>query len=269
MATYVIGDLQGCYTALRRLLDQINFKPDQDQLWFAGDLVSRGPESLQCLRFVKSLGKSAITILGNHDLSLIAAYYGVRKPHKSLKKLIKAPDYHELIFWLRYQPLLHVSEQHQAIMVHAGISPHWNLATAQANAQAVERRLHQFDPSLWFASMYGDTAQWHDDLTQIERERYTINAFTRMRFCHHDMSLNFDKKLAPEVTLATHSDLVPWFQHPQRKQLPYRLYFGHWSTLGYYHDEHVTALDTGCVWNGMLSAVCIESQQHFSIACHE
>lgn len=270
MATYAIGDLQGCYSALQRLLDKIQFDPGTDTLWFAGDLVSRGTESLQCLRFVKSLGDHAITVLGNHDLSLLAAYHGVRKPHKSLKKLINAPDYDELMFWLRRQPLLHLSETHQAVMTHAGIPPTWDIETAKQCAQEVEQQLRQYNPSQWFEHLYGDEPnQWSTELVGIEKQRYTINALTRMRYCYADSSLEFQEKLSPDMVQQSHPDLVPWFKHPHRHVIPYTLIFGHWSTLGYYHHDGVIALDTGCVWNGALSAVCLETKQHFQIACHE
>ncbi|MEZ5480566.1 MAG: symmetrical bis(5'-nucleosyl)-tetraphosphatase, partial [Thiolinea sp.] len=156
MATYVVGDLQGCFTPLQRLLEQLDFEPAFDRLWFAGDLVSRGQHSLQVLRFVKSLGQSATCVLGNHDISLLAAAHGVMEPHKSLKTLLDAPDAGELLNWLQQRPLLHIDTTLNAVMVHAGIPPGWDLKTTQRYATEVEKSLQQAKPRDWLASMYGN-----------------------------------------------------------------------------------------------------------------
>ncbi|WP_020561016.1 symmetrical bis(5'-nucleosyl)-tetraphosphatase [Thiofilum flexile] len=271
MATYAIGDLQGCYSALLRLLDAIQFNPNQDQLWFAGDLVSRGTESLETLRFVKQLceQKTALTVLGNHDISLIASFYGVRTPHKSLQALITAPDYAELIQWLRRQPLLHYEPSKQAALVHAGIAPQWDLLMAARCAVEVEQELQQPDPSTWLSQMYGDMPdQWSTSFgSDIERQRFSMNVLTRMRYCHSDGRLNFYEKGNPAQIVD--KSLIPWFEYPKRQALGSRVIFGHWSTLGYYVSPEVVALDTGCVWSGQLTAFCLETEQHTSVNCNQ
>ena len=275
MATYAIGDLQGCYDPLRRLLDKLHFDPQHDSVWLAGDLVNRGKHSLETLRFVRSLGTAAISVLGNHDISLIAAFHGLRKPHKSLKTLVEAEDYPDLIRWLAQRPMLHTDRTLGYALSHAGISPQWDLATAEHCAREVETQLTQFDPSAWLAQVYGDVPNaWANDLPLLDRHRYILNAFTRMRFCHLDGSLEFEAKGNPQEYRATHgkkATLLPWFSHPKRQPLEVTVLFGHWSTLGYYHADGVIALDTGCVWGGKLSAVRIDSPhpQPYSVECSD
>ena len=191
MAVYAIGDLQGCHKALQRLLKKVKFSPDKDRIWLAGDLVCRGPKSLEVLRFVKGLGDSAICVLGNHDISLIAAHYGVIKPHSSLKAIMKAPDREELIDWLRNKPLLHVDSELGYCMAHAGIFPHWNLNQAQQFAREAEVPLRGATIQRWLENVYGDEpTQWSDSLQSYARHRFILNAFTRMRGCNADGSLN-------------------------------------------------------------------------------
>ena len=274
MATYVIGDLQGCFTPLQRLLDQLKFDPAFDRLWLAGDLVNRGKHSLQTLRFTKSLGQSCISVLGNHDISLIAAAYGAFAPHSSLQALFDAPDFADLVEWLRQRPLLHYDATLNTVMVHAGISPKWTLETAQQCAREAESCLRQAEPQDWLKQVYGnkpDRWEFAEFDNALARQRYIINAFTRMRFCHTDGSLEFKQKLAPEQVTPQYPDLVPWFQHPQRQNIEATICFGHWSTLGYYQGDGVIALDTGCVWGGYLSAVRIEKgkKRKYQVACTE
>lgn len=274
MATFVVGDLQGCFTPLRRLLDELKFDPAFDRLWLAGDLVSRGPQSLQTLRFAKSLGPACISVLGNHDISLIAAAHGAFAPHRSLQQLFDAPDCAELISWLRQRPLLHYDPELNAVMVHAGIPPGWTLETAQQCAREVEACLQQENPKDWLAAIYGNQPNsWQPEhfASPLERQRYIINAFTRMRFCHADGSLEFKHNLSPKQTVKKQPGLVPWFQHPQRQNIDATICFGHWSTLGYYQGDGVIALDTGCVWGGHLSAVRIDKvkKRKYQVACTE
>ena len=272
MGIYVIGDIQGCYEPLRRLLDKLRFDPKLDQVWFAGDLVNRGKHSLETLRFVHSLAveNAALSVLGNHDISLIAAAYGIMEPHKSLRKLLDAPDCSELIDWLRYCPLLHVDPIKQAILVHAGISPAWDLDTAQACARALEEALRQSQPQAWLKQAYGNRpALWQDCQTKEDQERYSLNAFTRMRFCYPDGSLEFQQKLNPTEVAESQPELIPWFLHPKRLPIPYTILFGHWSTLGYHQDHNVIALDTGCVWGGSLTALNIDTKNTIGQACND
>jgi len=263
MATYVIGDLQGCYSPLQRLLEKLHFDPTHDQLWFVGDLVSRGRESLETLRFVRSLQQQNIAhaVLGNHDLSLIAAAYQVIPPHKSLHALLAAPDSQELIDWLRHLPLLHVDTNRQAIGVHAGIPPAWDLATARQCAQEAEQSLRQHAPSAWLQQIYGDKpAHWKPEGAAIDRQRYTINALTRMRYCYADGKLDFSQKLDPTTVQQKHPELLPWFRVPQRQPIKETIYFGHWSTLNYRREANVVSLDSGCVWGDRLTAVNIDAE---------
>lgn len=275
MATYAIGDLQGCYDPLMRLLERIRFDPATDQLWFAGDLVNRGKQSLETLRFIRALGASATSVLGNHDISLIAAFHGLRKPHKSLKKLVEAPDYPELIQWLTQRPLLHVDLNLGYAVCHAGLPPAWDLPTAQACAREAEQALQQPDVAQWLAHVYGDTPDdWDAQAPTLDRHRYILNAFTRMRFCRRDGSLDFQEKGAPpslDKNSPKGMKLIPWFLYPTRRVQNITILFGHWSTLGYYCGNKVIALDTGCVWGKQLSAIRIDTNnpKPISIECDD
>jgi bis(5'-nucleosyl)-tetraphosphatase (symmetrical) len=260
MAIYAIGDLQGCYDSLQRLLEKLDFSPETDQIWFVGDLVSRGKKSLKTLRFVKSLGSSAVTVLGNHDISLMAMHYGAIPPSASLKKLLRSKHREELIDWLRQQSVFHVDESIGACMVHAGISPQWDLSEAQKYAKEIEIPLQGGDTAEWLKNIYGNKPRlWSDDLDSYARHRYILNAFTRMRYCNaKSASLNFKLKTPPRLKKVKSSKHVPWFLVKSRKQLPVKIVFGHWSSLGYYQDENVISLDTGCVWGGQLTAVRLD-----------
>ena len=272
MGTYVIGDIQGCYEPLLRLLDKIRFDPKYDQLWFAGDLVSRGKHSLETLRFVRSLSleNAALSVLGNHDISLIASAYGVMEPHKSLRKLMDAPDLFELVDWLRKRPFMHEDTNKQALLVHAGISPEWDLETAQIQARSLESALQTNNPKTWLETAYGNQpSAWQDCQTKSDQDRYSLNVFTRMRFCYPDGSLEFQQKLNPIEVSESQAELIPWFRHPKRLPIPYTILFGHWSTLGYHQQHNVIALDTGCVWGGSLTALNIDTKNIIGQACHD
>lgn len=259
MATYVIGDVQGCFDELQRLLEKVRFDERQDVLWFAGDLVNRGPKSLEVLRFVKSLGERAITVLGNHDLHLLATISnGVQFKQKSgLQPIVDAPDRDELLEWLCHQPLLHTDPANGYCMVHAGLPPQWDLTTARSCAQEMEsvlanaQRREQF-----FSVMYGDQPDlWGEDLGGYDRLRFITNCFTRLRFCTGEGRLALDEKGAPGFA---RKGLLPWFMVPGRKTANIKILFGHWSMLGYHHSNNTWALDTGCLWGGELSALRID-----------
>lgn len=259
MAVYAIGDLQGCYSHLRRLLDQIHFEPTQDTLWFCGDLVNRGPESLQTLRFIKSLGKAAICVLGNHDLHLLALFHNAvkLKPDDSLYALMQSPDCAELMQWLRMQPMLHYDEQLHALMVHAGVHPSWDLAKALSLAAELEAVLQGDQCSEYFRHMYGDMPdKWSAQLSGMERWRCITNVFTRMRFFSKQQQLNFAANGGP----ADHADqgLTPWFELKSAIPADTRVLFGHWSTLKVGDYGRHFALDGGCVWGGNLVALRID-----------
>lgn len=264
MAIYAIGDIQGCYDSLQRLLEKLNFSPENDQLWLAGDIVSRGKKSLKTIRYIKSLGDSAIVVLGNHDISLLAMYYGVLPVHSSLKKLLKAKEVDELIDWLRKRPVFHVDRKLGFCMVHAGISPSWSLEQAQGCATEIEVALRGENIKTWLENVYGNKPRrWSEDLQSYERHRYILNAFTRMRFCDRkDGALNFKMKGVPvyKSKLKKRNKKIPWFMCPKRKEILLQIVFGHWSALGYHQDDNVIALDTGCLWGGQLTAVRLDSE---------
>ncbi len=268
MAIYAIGDIQGCYDPFRRLLDKLQFSPERDTLWLAGDLVNRGKQSLEVLRFIKGLDKAAISVLGNHDISLIASHYGLVKPHPSLKSIFKAADREELIEWLRHQPFLHVDESLGYCMAHAGISPHWTLAEAISYAKEIQIPLRGSTAKHWLENMYcNKPTQWRNDLQSYERHRYILNSFVRMRFTKPKGRLDFHLKKNPFENKRKHGKLSPWFLCPIRKQLPLKVIFGHWSSLGFYQDENVIALDTGCVWNHKLTAIQLNTEITTAVEC--
>ncbi|GEM74298.1 symmetrical bis(5'-nucleosyl)-tetraphosphatase [Vibrio sagamiensis] len=263
MATYIVGDIQGCLDELQQLLAQVNFSTLHDQLWLAGDLVARGPKSLETLRFIKSLDRSATVVLGNHDLHLLAVAHGLKpiKEKDQTAAILSAPDKEALLSWLIKQPLL--AEHHDFVMCHAGVSPLWDLSTAKACAREVEQIL-QSDQLAWLLeNMYTNQPdQWNPSLVGLDRYRYTINALTRMRFCHPDGRLDMDCKLPPDEVST--QELLPWFQLPQRIELGKSVLFGHWAALQGHHDEHVIGLDTGCVWGGALTMIRWEDKQIFT-----
>ncbi len=261
MAVYAIGDLQGCYTCLMRLLDKLDFDSSRDRLWFTGDLVNRGPDSLATLRFVKGLGKSAVTVLGNHDLHLLAVAEGVAPPKRkdTLQSLLRAGDRDELLHWLRHQPLLHHDQSLRFTLVHAGISPQWRLKRARKAAKEVEKILKGKRYRTFLKEMYGDMPdKWSKSLKGWERLRYITNCLTRMRYCDRDgrLDLSYNGSL-----VGKDRRLVPWFRVPGRRAAKHRIVFGHWSTLGPVTDPKIYPLDTGCVWGGYLTALRLDQRQ--------
>jgi bis(5'-nucleosyl)-tetraphosphatase (symmetrical) len=262
MSTYAIGDIQGCFKSLENLLTEIKFDPKQDTLWFAGDLVNRGPQSLETLRFVKSLGNSHYTVLGNHDLHLLALSYNVKtgRTDDTLKPILEAPDREELLNWLRHQPLLHADKNF--VMVHAGLAANWDLKKAQALAYEVENVIRSDNAEGFFQHMYGNQPdQWADDLEGYDRLRCITNFFTRMRFCHADGRLDLAFKGTVEDSP---KDLMPWFKVPERKNADLQILFGHWAALGgVTNTTNVYALDTGCIWGFDLTAMRLEDGKRF------
>jgi len=268
MAVYAIGDVQGCYDLLQRLLEKIAFDPTQDTLWLVGDLVNRGPQSLEVLRLACSLGERAVAVLGNHDLTLLAVAEGLR-PHKrkdTLQALLRAPDSAELLHWLRQCPLLQHDPKLGFTMVHAGLAPGWDLATAQACAGEVEAVLRGPDYRDFLAVMFGNEPRyWRDDLQGSERLRFIVNSFTRMRFCDPVGGLDFVHKGPPGSQPA---DLMPWFAVPGRRSVDLRIVFGHWAALGFYRQPGIYALDSGCAWGNRLTALRLEPDPvAFQIDC--
>lgn len=267
--TYVIGDVQGCLAPLEALLKKIDFKPNTARLWFAGDLINRGPQSLEALRFIKQLPQETICVLGNHDMALLAlaAQNRVIDPPPMLTPIFEAPDREELLNWLRHRPILHHDPKSGYTLTHAGIYPSWTLPQAQAYAQEVEAMLTGPDYKDLLARMYGNEPSiWDDSLQGFDRLRFIINAFTRMRFFTADGRLNLQAKGPPED--APH--LTPWFTLPNRAMRDQNIIFGHWAALETHkkcQTPHIFPIDTGCVWGKCLTAFCLENQQHHQIDC--
>ncbi|HEO98341.1 MAG: symmetrical bis(5'-nucleosyl)-tetraphosphatase [Campylobacterales bacterium] len=262
MAVWAIGDLQGCYSAFRRLLDDIGFDPAGDKLWLVGDLVNRGEDSLATLEYIYSIRDSVEVVLGNHDISLIAAYYGVRKSNRFIDPILESPHVETYIHWLRHQRFLHIDYQLGYCMAHAGISPEFDLGMAIRYAKQIEERLQADVPEvrIWLEKMFHHTYDRFDRNASIDDiERYILSTFTQMRFCYRDHRLDFDQKGPPTDKKLEKKGMKPWFHVVDRKSVDLKIVFGHWSALGYYQDEHVLALDTGCVWNGRLTAAKLDS----------
>lgn len=266
MTTYAIGDVQGCLTPLKKLLDHIKFDNDKDSLWFTGDLVNRGPDSLGTLRFIKALGNKHRIVLGNHDLHLLAVAHDAYSSKKgdTFSEILAAPDRKELIDWLCQQPLLH--HEHGYTMVHAGLAPSWDLTAAQQLANEVQSVLHSDNRIEFFRHMYGNEPNyWKDSLTGFERLRAITNHFTRIRFCYPDGSI----ELGFKGKVDTHPEkLIPWFQMPDRKNADVKIIFGHWAALGgITNTPNTFALDTGCVWGFSLTAMRLEDGKRFCVGC--
>lgn len=262
MATYAIGDVQGCFDELEALLARIAFDPARDRLWFVGDLVNRGPKSLEVLRFVRGLGDRAEVVLGNHDLHLVCLFEGFakRRPDDTLDALLAAPDARELVDWLRRRPLLHVEGAHA--MVHAGLLPQWTIDWAATLAREVESALRGPGYCEFLAHMYGSRPeQWEDGLQGWDRLRVIVNAMTRMRFCSREgvMELRAKGAQAP-------SGYLPWFEtRPAGERAS--IVCGHWSALGLKLTERLAALDSGCVWGGSLAALRLEDRTLTELPC--
>lgn len=268
MAVYAIGDIQGCFDELQSLLRLIHFNPQHDRLWFAGDLVNRGPKSLETLRFIKDLGNRAASVLGNHDLHLIAAAHGypISGDDHTLDAILNAPDRDELINWLRRQPLLHHDDTLGYTMIHAGLPPQWDLTLARQCAQEVETCLRGDRITDFIEHMYGNKPrQWSDDLSGWKRLRFTVNCLTRLRFCDDQGRLKLKYKGPPG---SQPPEYRPWFELPDRKSRHMNIVFGHWSTLGKRNDAGIFPLDTACLWGGEMTALRIDTApQWFSLPC--
>lgn len=264
MTVYAIGDIQGCYDELLKLLDHIAFNEHNDQLWLVGDLVNRGPKSLETLRFVKSLGDAAVTVLGNHDLHLLAAACSVPSSNKkeALKQVLAASDRDELIDWLRHRPLFH--HEDSFCMVHAGIPPQWDFKQTKKMAETVQNVLQSDNYRILLKAMYGDKPDiWSPMLRGMSRLRFVINCFTRMRYCDAEGRLDLEFN-GPPGSQPKH--LMPWFAVPNRKKFEKAIVFGHWSSLGYYQGNNCYGIDTGCLWGGQLTALKLGQQvERFSI----
>ena len=268
MPTFAIGDLQGCFDELRDLLEIIRFDPARDRLWFTGDLVNRGPQSLDCLRFVKELGDAAITVLGNHELHLLAIGNGQPQylhDGDTLDDILAADDCRELLDWLRGLPLMHHDADSGFTMVHAGLPPQWRTGQALEYAAEVEQALRGPRYRDYFANMYGNEPDcWSPDLDGWDRLRFITNCLTRIRYCSGDGVLDLKEKGVPDA-----HDALPWFEVAGRQSLPEKIIFGHWAALRDYSQDYarfnVFPLDMGCVWGGELVALRLEDERYFRV----
>jgi bis(5'-nucleosyl)-tetraphosphatase (symmetrical) len=256
MAIYAIGDVQGCHAELLTLLEKIAFDPRTDQVWFVGDLVNRGPRSLETLRTICDLGESAICVLGNHDLHLLAVAAGIsRTKHRdTFGDVLSAPDRDELLHWLRHRPLLH--EKRGFYLIHAGLPPQWTAEQAVALAHEAETAIRGDEHAEFLAQMYGNQPDlWDVGLTGPERLRFITNCLTRLRYCTRNGRVDFKQKGRPGTQPA---ELLPWFAVSGRRSAGMNIVFGHWSTLGFHVSEGAYCLDTGCLWGGELTALRLD-----------
>ena len=266
MSTFAIGDIQGCFSSFCHLLDRCRFNPEQDRLWLVGDLVNRGPQSLQTLRFVRQLGDAVTLVLGNHDLYLLmVACGGVprRQSDDTLQAILSAPDCDDLLDWLRHQPLCHVENGY--CLVHAGLLPQWSAAEAKQRSIEVEQALQGPHFESVLRNLWGsEPSQWSPALSGIERLRMIVNVMTRMRFCNADKSLNFKAKGLPENAPP---ELLPWFDLPNPLWANHTLIVGHWSASGLRMTPSLLCIDTGCLWGGQMTAIRLEDRALFQVDC--
>lgn len=268
MSIYAIGDIQGCYQPLRRLLDKLQFDAAEDTLWIAGDLVNRGPQSLETLRYVRSLGDAAVCVLGNHDFHLMALHYGLREPRSkdhTLEQVLQAPDRDEIIEWLRHLPIMFHDDNHRHTLVHAGIHPQWTIPQAATIAAEIEALLRCDTPLSALRQLYGATeGDWQTLQNTDWRLRYALNCFTRMRFCDRRGEPDYSRSDAPG---AQPDHLLPWFDVSPRGAADHQIIFGHWAALGLHQQANVLALDSGCVWGNSLTAARIPDFDIVSVSC--
>ena len=266
MATYAIGDVQGCDDALQRLVEQIRFNPASDRLWFVGDLVNRGPDSLKVLRYIKSLGTSAVVVLGNHDLFLLAVAEGIAtsRQEDTLQAILAAPDRDELLAWVRRQPLLY--REHPFVLVHAGILPQWSINEAEKLAHEVETGLRgPFYKDVLRALYPSKHLQWSSDLTGPTRLATIIKVLTRLRACSAEGLMESSYSGPPDHIPA---GFLPWFRIENLQRRNTTIIFGHWASLGLYCKDNVLAIDSGCVWGRQLTAIRLEDREVFQVSCH-
>lgn len=265
MSTYAIGDIQGCFEALNLLLEKIRFDPSQDRVWLVGDLINRGPDSVEVLQWAKRLGDRAVTVLGNHDLHFLAVAEGHVPPHRhdTLDELLAAPDRDELVDWLRCQRMIHA--EGDWVLVHAGLLPQWTVEQALRLGGEVEAALSGDNYRDFLKHMYGNQPDhWDDSLSGVDRLRVITNAMSRLRVCSPTGVMDFKHKGSPETRP---KGTLPWYDVPGRKSANANIVFGHWSALGLNVGSRHVALDTGCLWGGALSAMRLEDRQVFQTPC--
>ena len=272
MPTYAIGDIQGCYKELKKLLKKINFNKNKDTLWLAGDLVNRGPKSLDVIKYVMDLESSAITVLGNHDFYLIASYYKADPwPHSnnSFDEILSNKDSEEIIKWLRNQKIVHIDDNLEHILVHAGVYPGWEIKEVLSLAKLIEKSLKGQECREFIKTLWSNTPdKWDHNLNMEQKLIFSVNVFTRMRYLKKDFSLDFNEKLNPKDV---HSDdLIPWYEFDNNIFKKYKVVIGHWSTLGFKNKSNFISIDTGCAWGNKLTAVKIARKkdiEKYEVSC--
>jgi bis(5'-nucleosyl)-tetraphosphatase (symmetrical) len=266
MTTYAIGDVQGCFYALERLVQQLQFNPLKDRLWFVGDLVNRGPQSASVLRYIKQLGDAAVTVLGNHDLHVLAVAAGCvpAREKDTFHDVLTAPDCDDLVEWLRHQPLLY--KEADIALIHAGLLPQWSVKDADTYAKDVQSILQSADHRSFLTALYDDkrARRWSSGMTGMDRLVVIAKVLTRLRICTVEGKMDLSFKRPPEQAP---SGYLPWFQVPNRLNTDATILFGHWAALGLHIQDNVMGLDSGCVWGRQLTAVRLEDRQVFQVSC--
>jgi bis(5'-nucleosyl)-tetraphosphatase (symmetrical) len=266
MATYAIGDIQGCFSALERLIQQLQFDPINDRLWFVGDLVNRGPDSASVLRYIKNLGESVVTVLGNHDLHLLAVAAGCvpMREKDTVQDVLTAPDRDDLLEWVRHRPVIY--REGDFLMIHAGLLPEWSAGDAANCAHEVHTMLQSADYRTFLAALYDDkrARRWSSGMTGMDRSVVIAKILTRLRICTVDGRMDLSFKRPPEQVP---SGYLPWFQVPSRRNTDATIIFGHWAALGLHMQNNVIGLDSGCVWGRQLTAVRLDDRQVFQVSC--
>jgi bis(5'-nucleosyl)-tetraphosphatase (symmetrical) len=247
---WAVGDIQGCFKSFKKLLEKINFDPKRDRLWIAGDLVNRGENSLDTLLYLYSIRDSIDVVLGNHDIALIASYYGIKKSNPSIEPILKHQKVKELIDWLRTREFLHIDKTLGYCMVHAGIAPQFDLKKAKRESLILEKSLSNSSSKEWLEEMF--------DSSELNEQKYSLSTFIRMRFCDDSGEFDFKQKGSPNSLPEEKNYLKPWFKCSVREDINLKIIFGHWSTLGLHIDSNVCGIDTGCVWGGELTAIRID-----------
>ena len=263
---WAIGDIQGCYKPFKELLEKIEFNPKKDTLWLVGDLVNRGKGSLEVLEYLYSIRDSVKIVLGNHDIALIATYFGLKKSNPTIDPILNSLNCEKLILWLRKQPFLYVDYKLGYAMAHAGIAPNIELGAAIYYNNILQSRLQSSNAKEWLKVMMSKESEYFfSNSSNSELERYFLSSFTRMRYCYKDGHLDFKQKGSPKDL--NNPNLYPWFDCPTKINKELKIVFGHWSTLGFVNRKDILAIDTGCVWNGRLTAISLPDEKVVSVKC--
>jgi len=263
---WAIGDIQGCFKSFKKLLEKIEFNPSKDELWLVGDLINRGQQGLEVLEYLYSIEDSVKIVLGNHDISLFATYYGLKKTNPTIAPIISSPNCDQLMGWLSEQPFIHIDYNVGYAMAHAGISPQLELGAAKYYNDILQKRLQSPNAKEWLKAMLkSDEPYFHPDGSDIELEKYILSSFTRMRYCYTDGHLDFKQKGSPKDL--KDSNLYPWFDCPTKIEKELKIIFGHWSTLGFLNRNDILAIDTGCVWSKELTAVSLPDERVVKVEC--